>query len=115
MRISLQLNSYTKPMKKMLLILAMLPFVSLVAQSPLQVMTFNLRLNIASDSLNAWPYRKDHAALQIRFYEATSVGVQEALHDQLVDLQERLPGYAYIGGGRDDGKTKGEASAIFYD
>lgn len=78
-------------------------------------MTFNIRLNTASDSANAWPYRKDMAASQILFHQAHSVGVQEALHDQMMDLQTRLPQYKYVGGGRDDGKTKGEYSAIFYD
>lgn len=81
----------------------------------LNVMTFNLRLNIASDSLNAWPYRKDIAASQILFYNVHLLGVQEALHDQMMDLQQRLPNYKTFGGGRDDGKTKGEYSAIFYD
>ena len=33
---------------------------------------------------------------------------------QLKDMKEALPGYDYIGVGRDDGKDKGEHSAIFY-
>lgn len=87
----------------------------LYAQEPLRVMTFNIRLNTASDSLNAWPYRKDKVASQILFHKVDLLGVQEALHDQMMDLQQRLPNYKYVGGGRDDGKTKGEYSAIFYD
>ena len=78
-------------------------------------MTFNIRLNIASDSLNAWPYRKDNLASQILFHDIHLLGVQEALHDQMVDLKDRLPRYKYIGVGREDGKEKGEYSAIFYD
>ena len=85
------------------------------AQSMVRVMTFNIRLNTSSDSLNAWPYRKDRVASQILFHKVDLLGVQEALHDQMMDLQQRLPQYKYIGGGRDDGKTKGEYSAIFYD
>jgi endonuclease/exonuclease/phosphatase family metal-dependent hydrolase len=85
------------------------------AQVPLNVMSFNIRLNTASDSLNAWPYRKDKAAAQIKFHEVHILGVQEALYDQMLDLQERLPQFKYVGVGRDDGKTKGEFSAIFYD
>ena len=85
------------------------------AQKPLNVMSFNIRLNIASDSLNAWPYRKDKVASQILFHEVELLGVQEALHVQMVDLSERLTKYKYAGVGRDDGKTKGEYSAIFYD
>ncbi|HEX5151917.1 MAG TPA: endonuclease/exonuclease/phosphatase family protein [Parafilimonas sp.] len=85
------------------------------AQKPLQVMTFNIRLNVASDSLNAWPYRKDIAASQVKFFDVDVLGVQEALYDQMTDLKERLPKYKYAGVGREDGKTKGEFSAIFYD
>jgi endonuclease/exonuclease/phosphatase family metal-dependent hydrolase len=81
----------------------------------LNVMTFNIRYNTASDSMNAWPYRKDKVASQIRYHEAHIIGLQEALHGQITDLQERLPGYKYAGVGRDDGKEKGEYSAIFYD
>lgn len=87
----------------------------LPAQEAMQVMTFNIRMNTAADSLNAWPYRKDKVAAQILFHQATVVGVQEALHDQVMDLKDRLPQYKYTGVGRDDGKQNGEYSAIFYD
>ncbi len=85
------------------------------AQTPLQVMTFNIRYNNPGDSLDAWPYRKDKVAGTVLFHNADLLGVQEALYDQITDLQQRLPQYKYIGLGRDDGKTKGEFSAIFYD
>ena len=104
-------------MKKVgLLIFTLIVCVQLLsAQHVLKVMTFNIRLNTASDSLNAWPYRKDKVASQILFHKIELLGVQEALHDQMIDLQQRLPQFKYTGGGRDDGKTKGEYSAIFYD
>jgi endonuclease/exonuclease/phosphatase family metal-dependent hydrolase len=103
-------------MKKTILLLLSLAMVFLSgAQAPLNVMTFNIRYNTPNDSLNAWPYRKDKAASQILFHEAHIVGVQEALHGQLTDLLERMPRYKYVGVGRDDGKEKGEFSAIFYD
>lgn len=89
-------------------------FVS-AAQHRFSVMTFNIRLNTPSDSLNAWPYRKDKVASQILFHEVELLGVQEALHDQVTDLQQRLPRFRYVGAGREDGGTKGEYSAIFYD
>jgi endonuclease/exonuclease/phosphatase family metal-dependent hydrolase len=103
-------------MKKMLLISALFAFFlnDSGAQS-INVMSFNIRLNTASDSLNAWPYRKDMVASQILFHDVHLLGVQEALHDQMMDLQARLPQFKYTGGGRDDGKEKGEYSAIFYD
>lgn len=88
---------------------------ALAAQVPLKVMTFNIRYNNPDDSANAWPNRKDKVASEILFLGAHTLGVQEALNDQMQDLQQRLPQYKTIGVGRDDGKTKGEFSAIFYD
>jgi len=104
-------------MKKFCLsvILLLLSVQLLLAQDVMRVMSFNIRLNTTADSLNAWPYRKDKVASQILFHKVDLLGVQEALHDQMLDLQQRLPQYKYVGGGRDDGKTKGEYSAIFYD
>lgn len=90
-------------------------FCRMATAQELTVMTFNIRLNISSDSLNAWPFRKDQVASQILFHEVHLLGVQEALHVQMIDLKERLPRHKFVGVGRDDGKTKGEYSAIFYD
>jgi endonuclease/exonuclease/phosphatase family metal-dependent hydrolase len=103
-------------MRKLLLSgLCCLMMGTVAAQAPLKVMTFNIRYNNPDDSLNAWPHRKDKVASEVLFYGANTVGVQEALYDQMQDLQQRLPAYKNIGVGRDDGKTKGEYSAIFYD
>jgi len=77
-------------------------------------MTFNIRVNVQSDSLNAWPYRKEIAASMIRFHHADIIGIQEALLNQVEDLAERLPNYYWFGVGRDDGDEKGEFMAIFY-
>ncbi|MEP7377554.1 MAG: endonuclease/exonuclease/phosphatase family protein [Chitinophagaceae bacterium] len=105
-------------MKKILVFISSLILIVAMPEAKsqdLNVMTFNIRYNTMSDSVNAWPYRKDKVASQVLFHEAYILGVQEALHDQMVDLQERLPQYKYAGAGRDDGKEKGEYSAIFYD
>ncbi|HEY0676967.1 MAG TPA: endonuclease/exonuclease/phosphatase family protein [Chitinophagaceae bacterium] len=101
---------------KYVLLLLILPVVLPVrGQQHLNVMSFNIRYDTPRDSANAWPLRKDYAAGQILFHEAHIVGVQEALHHQLTDLKERLTNYNYVGVGRDDGRQKGEYSAIFYD
>lgn len=89
-------------------------FQAAFAQQELNIMTFNIRLDLASDSMNAWQYRKDKAASQILFHDVDILGVQEALSNQMQDLQHALTGYSYTGVGREDGKTKGEYSAIFY-
>ena len=81
---------------------------------PLRVMSFNIRLDVASDGPNAWPHRRDWVASLIRFHDADVVGVQEALVDMLVDLDARLPGFARVGVGRADGREGGEFSAILY-
>jgi endonuclease/exonuclease/phosphatase family metal-dependent hydrolase len=102
-------------MKRIFLVSFLLSSFFAKAQPPLNVMTFNIRYNEPRDSLNAWPYRKDKVASQILFHQAVIVGVQEALYSQMQDLSEQLTTYKYTGGGRDDGKQKGEYSAIFYD
>ncbi len=86
-----------------------------VQAAHLNVMTFNIRFNNPRDSANAWNFRKNFVGSQILFHEVHILGVQEALYDQIQDLQERLPAYRRLGVGRDDGATKGEFSAIFFD
>lgn len=80
----------------------------------LNVMSFNIRYDNPADSMNNWQYRKDIAAQIIKNQNIDIVGTQEVLYNQLNDLKERLPEYEAIGVGREDGKEKGEYSAIFY-
>ena len=79
----------------------------------LQVMTYNIRLDVASDAENAWPNRKDFLSSQIQFFSPDLMGVQEARPNQMEDLKMALTDYKFIGQGR-DGENKGEYSAIFY-
>lgn len=81
----------------------------------LTVMSFNIRLNVASDKENAWAERKQDVADLLTYYHPDYFGVQEALPEQMKDIKNGLKNYDYIGVGRDDGKEKGEFSAIFYD
>jgi endonuclease/exonuclease/phosphatase family metal-dependent hydrolase len=85
-----------------------------VQAQTLKVMTYNIRLNIASDGVNAWPNRKEKVAGLMTRINPDVIGVQEALYDQVQYLASALPGYAYVGVGRDDGKEKGEFTAVFY-
>ena len=101
-------------MKKFFFAISFIVSISVHSQE-LNVMTFNTRYNTKNDSLNAWPYRKDNAASQIKFHNIHILGVQEALHEQMMDLSQSLSQYKYVGVGRDDGIIKGEYSAIFYD
>lgn len=79
----------------------------------LSAMTYNIRLDSASDGENAWPNRKDFLSSQIRFLKPDILGVQEARPNQIADLNLALPEYKFIGTGR-DGINEGEFSAIYY-
>lgn len=81
---------------------------------PVRVMTFNIKYNEPRDQENAWANRKEKVAGVIRFHKADLIGLQEALIDQINDLEKRLPNFAWCGAGRNDGKSGGEFSAIFY-
>ncbi|MEN6335657.1 MAG: endonuclease/exonuclease/phosphatase family protein [Phycisphaerales bacterium] len=80
----------------------------------LVVMTFNIRYGTANDGENNWVNRKDLACDVLGRHNPDVVGLQEALRSQIDDIRAALPQYAEIGGGRDDGRTKGEYSAILY-
>lgn len=89
-------------------------FFSLVAfGQELPVMTYNLRLDLASDGENAWPKRKEFLVSQIQFYEPGIFGTQEGLPHQLSYINNELKDYKMLGVGREGG-NKGEYSAIFY-
>src|SRR5882762_8784768 len=80
------------------------------------VATYNLRYANHGDSVNGngWGQRLPVIAQLIRFHDFDIFGTQEGLYAQLEGLKDSLPGYAYIGIGREDGKHVGEHSAIFY-
>ncbi|GCC50802.1 endonuclease [Chryseotalea sanaruensis] len=100
---------------RILIILSILAATLCEAQSQsLKVMTYNIRLNTTSDGVNSWPNRKEKVATLIKKINPDAFGVQEALHDQMQDLLKALPDYTFVGVGRDDGKEKGEYTAIFY-
>jgi endonuclease/exonuclease/phosphatase family metal-dependent hydrolase len=79
----------------------------------INVASYNIRMDTPRDSLNAWPYRKGNVKALIQYHDFDIVGTQEGFVHQLNDLLE-MPGYAYFGAGRDDGKQAGEHSAILY-
>jgi len=100
------------------LLLNCLPVVPLSAQylnkSELRVMTFNIRYAAADDGENSWEFRKNLVAQTIKNFEPDVFGLQEALQIQIDVIQKLLPNYDYVGVGRDDGKSAGEHSCIFY-
>jgi len=81
---------------------------------PINVITYNIRLNVASDGINAWPNRKDNVKALVKFHDADILCVQEALPEQFDALLENS-NFDVVGVGRDDGKRKGEFSAVYFD
>ncbi|MFN3752652.1 endonuclease/exonuclease/phosphatase family protein [Flavobacterium sp.] len=101
-------------MKKIFIsLITILFFGTTINAQKLQLMTYNIRLDVASDGENAWPNRKAYWASQVAFYEPDIFGIQEALQHQVTDISTMLPNYSYVGIGR-DGIGKGESSNIFY-
>lgn len=84
------------------------------AEPTLRLMTYNIRLDIASDGANAWPHRRQWVADQIRWLRPDLFGMQEVLPGQQADLVADLPRYRFFGEGR-DAKGAGEASPIAFD
>jgi endonuclease/exonuclease/phosphatase family metal-dependent hydrolase len=88
------------------------------AQGPppsLRVMTFNIRYGTAQDGENAWPLRRPLTIRVIRDFRPAVLGLQEALRFQLDEIRRELPQYGEVGAGRDDGRERGEYSAILFD
>jgi len=99
-------------MKKILFVISCF-FLTISYAQNLAVMTYNLRLDVASDGENAWPNRKEFLVSQIKFYEPDIFGTQEGLPHQIKYINDTLKNYSFIGQGR-EGNSKGEYSALFY-
>ena len=80
----------------------------------LNVMTFNIRMDTPADGENRWEARIPVVKSYMETAAPDIAGMQEVLHNQLLDITDIMPGYGYVGTGRDDGKTGGEYSPVFY-
>jgi len=78
----------------------------------LTVMSFNLRFWNKKDEYD-WPRRLPGVVAAVQASQPAVIGTQECLHEMLLDLLNGLPGYTFIGEGREGGE-KGEYSAILY-
>lgn len=79
-----------------------------------KVMTYNIKYDNVSDTVNNWNDRKEAMVDQLKKHDPGIIGMQEVLYGQLEYLDESLPDFEYVGVGRDDGKQKGEFSPILY-
>lgn len=82
---------------------------------PLRVMSYNIRLDIASDGVNRWSERRDQFIGQLRLMQPAIIGLQEVVPGQKSDLEAALPGYQFLGVARDDGRAMGEYSNLAID
>lgn len=102
-------------MKKLLFAAAIFfSFNFLMPGQEIKLMTYNLRYDNPDDGENIWTNRRGYLLSQITYYEPDIFGTQEGLENQLEWIKANLEHYSFIGVGRDDGKDKGEHSAIFY-
>ena len=98
-------------MKKLFLIIPILFFLSI---KELKVISYNIRYNNPNDGINIWDNRKSTITKFLIDESPDFAGLQEVTYSQLSFLKDSLVNYSFIGVGRDDGKTKGEYSPIFY-
>lgn len=85
-----------------------------VKEAQLTVMSYNVRYLNTKDGVNIWANRKEKVAEVIASNNVDIAGLQEPWKPQIRDLKKLLPGYAWFGWSRDNGKSKGEFCPIFY-
>ncbi len=103
-------------MKKVLILAAAallaLPAAAKERADHYEAMTYNIRLDLASDGDNAWPHRRSALIALVAYQAPDFVGMQEVLLHQKQAVEADLPGYQFVGVARDDGKEKGEYSPL---
>ena len=87
---------------------------TLPSSAQTKVMTYNIRNSNAADGVNGWAKRRETLVALIRKVNPDILGTQEVLRDQLKYLKTSLTDYESFGVGRNDGKHKGEHSALFF-
>ncbi len=90
-------------------------FAEACSAKPLLAMTYNIRLDTPADGENSWVHRRHLFIGQIATLRPGLLGLQEVLVGQKRDLEQALPDYSFVGGGRDDGKDAGEFSPLAID
>ena len=80
----------------------------------LKVMTFNLRTPFLLDGWNFWTLRRELVVSTIRAFDPDILGTQECPKSSADFLRTSLPGYEFVGVGRDDGKSGGEMCGMFF-
>ena len=79
------------------------------------IISYNIRYDNKWDKENKWSLRKKRLVRLLVDYSPSIFGIQEGLHNQVNYIDSSLTNYNYIGVGREDGNTKGEFCAIYFD
>ena len=79
------------------------------------IISYNIRYDNKWDKENKWSLRKKRLVRLLVDYSPSIFGIQEGLHTQVNYIDSSLTNYNYIGVGREDGNTKGEFCAIYFD
>jgi len=88
----------------------------LAVETPITFVSYNIRLDTSGDKgPRDWKQRKGQVTDYLLKSQASVIGLQEVVHNQLLDVKKALPSHSHIGVGRDDAKQRGEYSPIFYD
>lgn len=98
----------------LLVVLPCLAYECQAKKIQMKCITLNLRFDNKEDGINKWDNRIERVSQFLNDEAADVICLQEVLNRQLNDLDGTLDGYAHVGVGRDDGKTRGEYAPIFY-
>ena len=88
---------------------------SLAENRTISIISYNIKYDNKLDNINTWEARRNDLLNIFKDNEPSFIGIQEVLQHQVDYIKLNLHNYDYIGNGRDDGKTKGEFCAIYYD
>jgi len=98
----------------MKLVVIFLFSIGVMQSQNLTIMSYNLRVDFGGDGENNWQFRRNFLAGQIAFYNPDFIGTQEGKAHQLQFIDSLLVNHKFIGLSRDNSKTDGEFSAIFF-
>ncbi|TYT24864.1 endonuclease/exonuclease/phosphatase family protein [Luteimonas viscosa] len=102
-----------QPLCACLLLLALCACQSMAPETPLRVMSFNVRVPVDADGPDRWELRRDAMVRTIRDADPDLLGTQELVRAQGEFLAARLPQYAWFGRSRGAGDDD-EQMAVFY-
>ncbi len=97
-------------------ILILFLFMLIPVVGEITVVTYNIRQDTGSDrGERDWSKRAPRVVSFLKEGGFSIIGLQEAKHNQVEDVKKGIPRFVQVGVGRDDGKTRGEYSPIFFD